>query len=564
MPGHVRKSKQTGISDDSPDSPNGRVSVVVVDDRATNRSILAKLARELAEHVEVSTYGDANEALEAVIGNPPDLLITDYKMPDLNGAEFVRRLRDEPKAFDVPVIVVTAYEDKQFRYDALQAGASDFLLTPVDRLEFVQRGRNLLTMRRQQQQLNRQARARERRLQKANRLRERELRFSEEKFSLVINTLPALVSAVDTQGKLAFVNAYQANFCGVDPADATGADLESVFPADYANRHAKANAKVLETGEPLGFEEMVETRDGAQMVFLTSKAPLVGSDGEIANVVTVSVDISERKRAERELAAAKDEAQQANRAKTEFLANISHELRTPLNAVLGFADVARRELLGPIGQPQYREYQEDIYSSATHLLRLIDDLLDLSRLELGRLETRPESVDVAAVVEQEIRNQQDLVEQNGATLTYEVAEEAMRFETDPVRLRQILTNLLSNAVKYTAEGGAVSLQVGRSPSLAGLRFVVADDGPGMDSDELQVAMSRFGRLGRATTHQRPGAGLGLPIASDLTRLLGGMLEIDSARGRGTRIIVDLPDFSAPAADEGGAEATAQAVGEARN
>lgn len=528
-----------------PGRESARVSVVVIDDRATNRSILVKLAGQLAEHTFVEAYADVRQALAAVLAQPPDLVVTDYRMPSINGAEFVRRLRESDTARDVPVIVVTAYEDKQFRYDALQAGASDFLLTPVDRLEFIQRGRNLLTMRQQQLQLKRQAEARERRLAVETRLRERELRFSEEKFRLVVNTLPALISAVDRDGRLAFVNTYHANFFGLDPSDAVGSALAEVAPADYADHHAEVNASVLETGRPVSFEEVVTLPGGDQEMLLTSKAPLRDAEGRVANVVTVSVDIGTQKRAEHELAAAKEIAQQANRAKTEFLANISHELRTPLNAILGFADISRRELLGPIGSARYRDYQEDIHSSASHLLALIDDLLDISTLELGRLQTKPEPMDIAVEVNHAIRAFETDAAKRGLDLSSEIAADVTSVVTDPVRFRQIIFNLLSNAVKYTNDGGRIEVTLNRAPD-GGVRLTVSDDGPGMDEDEVETAMSRFGRLGNSTTQNHPGAGLGLPMARDVARLLGGDLTMHSTPGQGTRVVVDLPN--GPAGD----------------
>lgn len=516
------------------------VSVVVIDDRATNRSILVKLAEHLAERASVEAYADARQALDAVIGAPPDLVVTDYTMPGINGAEFVRRLRESEAARDVPVIVVTAYEDKQFRYDALQAGASDFLLTPIDRLEFIQRGRNLLTMRRQQMQLQQQAEARERRLAVETRLREQELRFSEEKFRLVVNTLPALISAVDRHGRLAFINTYHANLFSLDPGDAVGCALADISPADYADRHATVNAAVFETGAPVTFEEVVKTVIDDQQILLTSKAPLRDVAGRIANVVTVSVDIGTQKRAERELAAAKEIAQKANHAKTQFLANVSHELRTPLNAIMGFADIARKELLGPIGSARYREYQEDIYSSASHLLALIDDLLNVSALELGQLRANPEPTDVQAEIGAALRAVEADAAIRNLKLSSRIADGFTTVVTDPVRLRQIAFNLLSNAVKYGTEGGCIEIALQRGAE-GRMRLTVSDDGPGMTAEEVEIALSRFGRLGNATTQKRPGTGLGLPMAGDLARLLGGTLTVHSEPGRGTCVTVDLPD-----------------------
>jgi PAS domain S-box-containing protein len=550
MPNRPRSETSAQAWPQSADAAGHSARVVVVDDRSTNRSILGKLARELVADVEVRAFADAEAALASVQEDPPDLLITDYKMPNLNGGDFVRRLRAGSAGYDVPVIVVTAYEDKEYRYDALQAGASDFLLTPVDRLEFVQRGRNLLTMRNQQKELNRQARARERRLQMANRLRERELRFSEEKFRLVINTLPALIHAIDRHGQVAFVNAQHAEVFGIDPGDAAGAELASLFPQDYAERHAAANRRVFETGEPESFEELVLLPDGRRLTYVTSKAPLVDAGNHIANVVTVGVDITERKLAERELAAAKDAAQRANQAKTEFLANISHELRTPLNAVLGFADIARKELLGPMGAPQYRDYQEDIHSSAMQLLGLIDDLLDVSKLELGRVTAEPAPTELAQLLDEVVRAAASTADSHGVALSQEPAAELGMLYTDATRLRQILSNLVSNAIKYTPGGGTVRVIADRLDD-GSARFQVVDTGRGMDTEEVRVALTRFGRLGRAATHNRPGAGLGLPIALDLAKLLQGWLDIDTTPGSGTRVIVVLPDMTGTAEADGG-------------
>lgn len=529
--------------------PAPRVSVLVIDDRATNRRILGKLAQELADDVTVTDYEDAVAALEAVKAAPPDLVITDYKMPELDGASFVRAVREVPATAGVPVIVVTAYEDAQYRYDALRAGASDFLLTPVDRLEFVQRGRNLLTMQRQRKLLERRAKARERRLRMKTRLRERELYLTEEKFRLVINTLPALINAVDGDGRIAFANSYHDAVFGIDPARAVGHTLEEALTPAYARRHSAANAKVFETGESVSFEERIASGVAPPKTFLTSKAALPGTHRAVANVVTISIDITEQKQAEHALTAAKKAAQRANYVKTEFLANMSHELRTPLNAILGFADVTRRELIGPLGTAQYREYQEDIYSSAQQLLSLIDDLLDVSRLELGRLETRAAEVDPREIVESEIRARQDEAAREGLALNTTFEAEVTRFATDPTRFRQIVSNILSNAVKYTPAGGTIRITLAaRAGGGEGVRLTVADDGAGMSAAQVETALSRFGRVRESGSPSRGGVGLGLPLAHDLARVLGGHLKVDSAPGRGTTVTVDLPGLG-PDTDE---------------
>jgi PAS domain S-box-containing protein len=521
----------------------GNVSVIIVDDRSSNRSILARLAEELASDVQVTAFDSPNDALTAVTRAQPDLIITDYKMPEMNGGAFVRALRRLDHAFDVPIIVVTAYEDVQYRYDALQAGASDFLLTPVDRHEFVQRGRNLLTMRRQQKILDRRARARERRQRMKARRRERELHLNEAKFRLVVNSLPALIRAVDARECITFANQYHRTIFGLDPETAAARPIADILAPSDAARHAEANARVRETGVHVSFEETIDDDGAAPRTFLTSKVLLADGGTCAPTVLTISIDISAQKRAEQQAAAAKELAQRANTAKTEFLAKMSHELRTPLNAILGFADVTRHEMLGPLGSDTYRTYQEDIYASARQLLRLIDDLLDVSKLELGRLETYAEPIAPAEVAAQAVRSQTEAPSWRKAVVALTVDPGLPTVRTDPMRMNQILTNLLSNALKYTPSDGRVTVHLGPVHAHAsGVRLEVADDGPGMSREEVEIALGRFGRIRHGNDHETDGVGLGLPIAHDIAAALGGWLSVDSARGRGTTVTVELPDL----------------------
>src|SRR5579885_366078 len=318
--------------------------IAVIDDRITNRSILTKLAASLGEDVAVRAFADPRSALEWAADHTPDLVITDYKMPKLDGAEFVRQFRKLPLCFDVPVVVVTVYEDRDFRYRALEAGATDFLISPVDHHEFRTRVRNLLTLRRQQEIIRKRALTLEEKLVLTNRLRVEEVQESRERLGSVIDTVPARIFA-------------------------TGRVQQ-------------------------GFEEIIADCNGQPRVFLTTKAPLNRQTGEVINVVSVSLDITERKQAEYALARAKDEAESANRSKSEFLANTSHELRTPLNAIIGFAEMMKLELLGPIGNVRYHEYSGDILASAQHLLQIIDDLLDMSSIEAGKLKLEESIVTV--------------------------------------------------------------------------------------------------------------------------------------------------------------------------
>lgn len=276
--------------------------VYVVDDQNTNRKLLAKLAGALRPAVRVRQFACPWEALEAARRSAPDLVVTDYVMPGMNGAELVRALRELPDCTELPVIVVTAYGDREYRYDALAAGATDFLLSPVDHAEFKARAGNLLMLRRQQRIIRRRAALLEARLSNRSRLQEEELRHSEEKLRLVVNTVPAMVSAIDPQGRCVYINNRQGVFFGVDPEMAAGQPLDRVFDADYAQRHQSLNAAILENGTGIqDIEERLVDTDGREHVFLTTKAPLFSVDNTISSIVTVSVDITERKELESSL-----------------------------------------------------------------------------------------------------------------------------------------------------------------------------------------------------------------------------------------------------------------------
>ncbi|MCC2098113.1 MAG: diguanylate cyclase, partial [Hyphomicrobiales bacterium] len=276
--------------------------IVIVDDRVSNRNIFAKLAATIEADLTVRTFGDPKEALEWLETNTPDLIITDYKMPHFNGAEFIRRFRTLDGCEDVPVIVITVYEERSFRLSALEAGATDFLHSPVDHYEFVTRARNLLKLQKHQQLLSQRASSLEQELEVSERTRETVVRDSSERLAQVIDTVPVMISAVDQHGVIQFANAYQAGICGKNTADFVGKPASEFFGIEHAARHLALDRMVLETAKSLPpFEEELVDAQKQTRVFLTSKSPLKCMDGSIAAVLTSSLDITARKRTESHL-----------------------------------------------------------------------------------------------------------------------------------------------------------------------------------------------------------------------------------------------------------------------
>ena len=240
------------------------------------------------------------------------------------------------------------------------------------------------------------------------------------------------------------------------------------------------------------------------------------------------------------------QAEADSKVKSEALANMSHELRTPLNAIIGFADVIDSKALGD-NNPKYAEYIKDIRFSGQHLLMLINDILDISRIEAGRLELRDERIQIASLTDSLLRMTAPRAQAAKVIVSSTLDSRFATVIGDELRLRQILVNLVINAVKFTHEGGEVRISTLRRPDGGGA-FIVTDSGIGMDSAGIKRALSKYCQVESALSRQREGIGLGLPLAVALTEAHGGTLDIASAPGIGTTITVSLPAARCPAAD----------------
>jgi signal transduction histidine kinase len=366
-------------------------SILILDDRNTNRKILSQLAVSVEPGIAVTPVASGDEGLAAARLKAPDLVFSDFNMPGMNGAEFVAAFRKLDGCIDVPVIVVTAYEDREHRYRALEAGATDFLASPVDHHEFVVRARNLLALRRQS--LARQA------------------------------------------------------------------------------------------------------------------------------------------------------AERANAAKTAFLANMSHELRTPLNAIIGFSEIMQTELHGPLGNAKYKDYSNDIRNSARHLREVIQNILDVARIEEGKFDVERNLVGLPIVLDEAARMVRPEAERAKLNFDFAVPVDLPYVLGDKTKLTQAFLNLMSNAVKFTPAGGQVSIEAHKGSD--SVEVTVGDTGIGMSPEEIPIALARFGQVsGDPYKKKYQGAGLGLPIAAGIIQAHRGELLIDSAKGRGTRMTVRLPAAAA--------------------
>ncbi|MBC7950462.1 MAG: PAS domain S-box protein [Rhodospirillaceae bacterium] len=305
-----------------------------------------------------------------------------------------------------------------------------------------------------------------------------------------------------------------------------------------------------------------EVRDHEIFVQRPGRAPrvlswnLARSEDCGASVVAVGTDVTRRRIAERGLSeanelleqrvtertreaqAAQHQAELASRAKTEFVANMSHELRTPLNAIIGFSDVMRLEVMGPIQNPRYTEYIRDIHDSGSHLLEVINDILDLAKVEAGKFVLNREPSDMRAIVNGAMRLMAERAQKAGVVLECRMGAGLGMGLVDPLRIKQVLLNLLSNAVKFTPEGGSIFLVADCGP--AGITLSVTDTGIGMDQSHVARAMQPFAQIDSSLARRYPGTGLGLPLAKSFVELHGGTIMVESVMGRGTTVTVVLP------------------------
>ncbi len=265
---------------------------------------------------------------------------------------------------------------------------------------------------------------------------------------------------------------------------------------------------------------------------------LFDAEGNPLRGLGTLTDITEQRHHEHELAEAKAHAEAANRAKSRFLASMSHELRTPLNAIIGFSDVIRQRIFGPIAPSRYEDYVADIHHSGEHLLSLINDILDMAKIESGKFELHPAPLDPAEIARQALLFVAPQAEAGTLTLTTDILPELVLM-ADERATRQILTNLLSNAVKFTQAGGQVHVFADLMDE-GGLALGVEDNGVGMSQDELATALEPFGQVGQMHTVDGLGTGLGLPIVKSLIEAHGARFCIRSTPGQGTRVWGEFP------------------------
>jgi len=572
-------------------------TILIVDDRSSNRELLVTLLGYAGHRLLEAAEGEAGLAIARA--EHPDLIITDIVMPKMDGYEFARQVRADPLISNTQIIFNTAsYVIEETRRLAEACGvvlvlskpfepqalldvvntALDTKQTPIIPTvseDFHGVHMRLLTDTLATKVEELEAEVAERK-QAEVALLASEKRYHglfedspisiwEEDFSLVKQRLEDL--------RLSGVGDFRAYLASHPETMAECAALVKIVDVNRAALqmyHARSRAEMLENLkhiinlDPGGnfqnellnvaerrttfrWEGTDQTLTGQPIEISLSWSVAPGHEDDYSKVIVSIIDITLRKQAEevvkqyasdleRRVAERTTELTHANRAKSEFLANMSHELRTPLNSILGLSESLLEQTRGPLNEKQDQALQM-IASSGKHLLGLINDILEVSKIEAGKLNIEPDIVSVKEVCESSLNFTRELALKKSITLDFWNNQKVATLFADPQRLKQILINLLNNAVKFTPEKGNVSLEVELNDERDQIRFIIMDNGIGIAPDDLKKLFSPFMQLDSSLARQYQGTGLGLTIAYKLTELHGGSMQVESEVGKGSRFIV---------------------------
>jgi PAS domain S-box-containing protein len=358
---------------------------------------------------------------------------------------------------------------------------------------------------------------------------------------LILGATADGILGIDADGRVTFANPAATRLLARPLEDLIGRGVGEILcaPGGISGAAEQPIAETLKDGQQRQVEKAEIRGEGGRPLPVRLVVTPIARRLSSLRAVVIFDDISTQIAAQHSLRRAAEEAEAASRSKSNFLAHMSHELRTPLNAIIGFSEVMSAQTLGPLDHPHYLEYAEHIHVSGEHLLSLINDLLDLSKIEAGKLELWEETVDLAALIKRCRVFVDESAENKGVSLTLRMAHDLPDLRCDARKLKQVLVNLLSNAVKFTPTGGRILLDA-KPDGAAGVVIQVSDTGIGIAAENLEKVMSPFGQVHEALNRDTQGTGLGLPLSKALVELHAGRLFLESLPGMGTTATVQLP------------------------
>ncbi len=506
--------------------------LLVVEDSDDDYEILLREVRRGGYDITSSRVSNAND-LSAMLGQPWDLVITDWLLPGFGGLQALEIMK--AAEVGVPCVVISGTPNEEAAVEALRAGALDFLSKDKP-LRFVPAIERAL---------------RESQERRARAAAERELRLAEERYRAAFDMAPEAIVTYDVDaGRIIDANASMLRLFGYSREQFRGMPLVDLSPERQPDGSFSAHAMEQQIarasrGDSIVFEWV--NKDASDGLFPTEvRLALLPSSGH--ELLRISfLDMRDRLRIEEirrraiELELQNRRIQQANRLKSEFLANMSHELRTPLNAIIGFAELLHDGHVDP-DSPQHQEFLGDILTSGRHLLELINDVLDLAKVEAGKLEFRPEQVDVGKLIGEVVAITRTTAATKKITVKTELDAGLGTIMLDPNRFKQVAYNYVSNALKVTPEGGRVTIRT-RPEDDRSFRIEVEDTGVGIQPADLGRLFVEFQQLDGGAAKRHQGTGLGLALTRRLVEAQGGTVGVRSTPGQGSVFHAVLPRVS---------------------
>ncbi len=348
------------------------------------------------------------------------------------------------------------------------------------------------------------------------------------------------ILVTDHNRRIVKVNDSFVRIYGWSRNDLIGLDFINIIASDEQDVARKNHEEFIRGGIRSSGEMKLSRKNGSSANVLFTTATLELSQRRRFQVTTI-MDITLRKQMEYSLRVAKEQADAANQAKSAFLANMSHELRTPLNAIIGFSEMMIKHTFGPLGHEKYGEYLDDIHMSAKHLLEIINEVLDMSKIEAGKVELDEQEIDMHGLIDSVTRIMANRAFNSGLEIRENIPADLPGLYADPRLVRQILINLVTNAIKYSHKSGAIDVAA-ETDERGRLLLVVRDYGVGIPKDRIKEAMQPFGQIHDPThSNTQQGTGLGLPLTKAMAELHGGALLLESDTNKGTKVTIVFPE-----------------------